>query len=671
MSRLAIRRRCDPHRRRHRPTDARRSREARWHVLTRAAASSRYPTDTLYGLAVDPRNDAAVERLFALKGRTERAALPLIAADVDAGARRCADRFGAAERRLAARVLAGAADDRRAGARSVLARRLLGGGDDRRRARARRIRSRARSPAAFGVLHHRDQRESVGRAAGRDGRRSRARARRRRRRSCSTPGRRPAARRRRSSRSPTRRPRSSAPGAVAWDRVLESLAVMRTLASRRARRARTSSERARGARRSLQRSVPPASIPNIRSTSSPASPRAAGADVVLRVLQERPRPDPATFLGSGKVETLAAACDEARRRRRHLRQRADARRSCATSRSALDRKVARSHAAHPRHLRAARAHAGRQAAGRARAAEVPAAAAGRVERRAVAARRRHRHARPRRNEARNRSPAHPPSHQHRSRRRSTTVRRRRAQLRERRHKAAVPTVALVGYTNAGKTTLFNSLTGDDAVASDALFVTLDPLVRQGAAAGSAASCCVSDTVGFIDRLPHSLVAAFRATLEEVAGADLLLHVDRRVESRIASGRWRRCVACSPRSAPSACRRSRSSTSAIGSTTGSAARLRALYPGRAVRLGADRRGPRRADRRDGDAARARHRSASGSSSTRTTTRIAQRIARALSRRAHPAARDRPTGAISIEAECRAALLAAVPTTCRALTRVMRA
>jgi GTP-binding protein HflX len=58
------------------------------------------------------------------------------------------------------------------------------------------------------------------------------------------------------------------------------------------------------------------------------------------------------------------------------------------------------------------------------------------------------------------------------------VRRRRAQLRERRQKGSVPTVALVGYTNAGKTTLFNSLTGDQAVASDALFVTLDPLVRK-------------------------------------------------------------------------------------------------------------------------------------------------------------------------------------------------
>ena len=87
----------------------------------------------------------------------------------------------------------------------------------------------------------------------------------------------------------------------------------------------------------------------------------------------------------------------------------------------------------------------------------------------------------------------------------------------------MPTVALVGYTNAGKTTLFNALTGDHAVVSDALFVTLDPLVRR-VKLPDARQIIVSDTVGFIDRLPHQLVAAFRATLEEVIHADLLLHV---------------------------------------------------------------------------------------------------------------------------------------------------
>ena len=103
------------------------------------------------------------------------------------------------------------------------------------------------------------------------------------------------------------------------------------------------------------------------------------------------------------------------------------------------------------------------------------------------------------------------------------VRQRRSQLRERRQKQSVPTVALVGYTNAGKTTLFNRLTHADAVASNALFVTLDPLVRQ-VKLPDRRELLLSDTVGFIDRLPHALVAAFRATLEEVVEAELVLHV---------------------------------------------------------------------------------------------------------------------------------------------------
>lgn len=103
------------------------------------------------------------------------------------------------------------------------------------------------------------------------------------------------------------------------------------------------------------------------------------------------------------------------------------------------------------------------------------------------------------------------------------VRQRRGRLRVRRTRAGVSTVALVGYTNAGKTTLFNALTGAGAAASDALFVTLDPVVRRVRLADSR-QLVLADTVGFLDRLPHDLVAAFHATLEEVVAADLLLHV---------------------------------------------------------------------------------------------------------------------------------------------------
>src|SRR6185295_8977959 len=249
--------------------------------------------------------------------------------------------------------------------------------------------------------------------------------------------------------------------------------------------------------------------------------QAAGAAVVLRVLQERPKPDPATFLGSGKVASLAASCDALNidvvifdnelspAQLRNLEQRLERKvvdrtqlildifaRRARTREGKLQVELAQLKYLMPRLVGSA-TELSRLGGG--------IGTRGPGETKLETDRRRIRH------------------------RISIIskdidlVRQRRSQLRERRHKAAVSTVALVGYTNAGKTTLFNSLTGGDAVASDALFVTLDPLVRK-VRLPDQRELLVSDTVGFIERLPHSLVAAFRATLEEVAAADLLLHV---------------------------------------------------------------------------------------------------------------------------------------------------
>ncbi|MEA2776923.1 MAG: GTPase, partial [Acetobacteraceae bacterium] len=103
------------------------------------------------------------------------------------------------------------------------------------------------------------------------------------------------------------------------------------------------------------------------------------------------------------------------------------------------------------------------------------------------------------------------------------VRRTRGLHRTARRRVPFPVIALVGYTNAGKSTLFNVLTGADVTAKDQLFATLDPTMR-GLQLSSGRRVILSDTVGFISQLPHELVEAFRATLEEVSEADVILHV---------------------------------------------------------------------------------------------------------------------------------------------------
>lgn len=249
--------------------------------------------------------------------------------------------------------------------------------------------------------------------------------------------------------------------------------------------------------------------------------QAAGAVVVLSVLQERSKPDPSTFLGSGKIVTLAASCAETdvdvvifddELTPAQLRQIEDAvhrkvidrtqlildifARRARTKEGKLQVELAQLKYLLPRlvGMGAALSRLGGGIGTR-----------GPGETKLEADRRRIR------------------ERIHAISKQIEDVRRRRTQLRERRHKASVPTVALVGYTNAGKTTLFNALTRARAEVSNALFVTLDPLIRQVHLSDSR-EVLVSDTVGFIDRLPHTLVAAFRATLEEVADADVVVHV---------------------------------------------------------------------------------------------------------------------------------------------------
>ncbi len=111
------------------------------------------------------------------------------------------------------------------------------------------------------------------------------------------------------------------------------------------------------------------------------------------------------------------------------------------------------------------------------------------------------------------------------------VNKQRSQGRSKRKKSEIPSVSLVGYTNAGKSTLFNRVTGADIYVADQLFATLDPTLRN-CSLESGSEIVLADTVGFIRHLPHELVAAFKSTLQEASEADLLLHViDANAEDR--------------------------------------------------------------------------------------------------------------------------------------------
>ncbi len=248
---------------------------------------------------------------------------------------------------------------------------------------------------------------------------------------------------------------------------------------------------------------------------------AAGATVVFSTLQERRAPDPATFIGKGKVQSLAVACDESDvdlvvvdnelspSQLRHLGD-------------GLDRKVIdRTQLILDIFARRARTREGKRQVELAQLKYILPRLAGSSTALSRLG-----------GGIGTRGPGETKLETDRRRIRTRIeslqkeidhVRQRRSQTRDRRQKESMPMVALVGYTNAGKTTLFNRLARERAVASNALFVTLDPLTRQVRLPGGG-ELLLSDTVGFIDRLPHALVAAFRATLEEVTEADLLLHV---------------------------------------------------------------------------------------------------------------------------------------------------
>jgi GTP-binding protein HflX len=267
------------------------------------------------------------------------------------------------------------------------------------------------------------------------------------------------------------------------------------------------------------------SIPEFDAEESLAELRtlagSAGATVVGEILQRRDRPDPATLIGAGKLEEIAGAAasvnadlllfdhDLTASQQRNIEKIVKRRvidrtqlildifaRHARTREGQLQVELAQLHYMLPR-------LAGRgvemSQLGGGIGTRGPGETQLETDRRKIARRVRH------------------------VEQQLENVRRIRAQQRQRRESAPVATVALVGYTNAGKSTLFNALTRAAVLASPRMFATLDPTIRA-VVLPSKRKVLMSDTVGFIRNLPHTLVSAFRATLEEVQRASLILHV---------------------------------------------------------------------------------------------------------------------------------------------------
>jgi GTPase len=254
----------------------------------------------------------------------------------------------------------------------------------------------------------------------------------------------------------------------------------------------------------------------------------AGSQVLDGLIQRRSRPDPATFIGSGKVAELgdavrAAGADtvicDGELSPGQLRQLEDKLKVKVIDRTALILDIFAQHARSrdgkaqvelaqlsyllPR-LRGWGEALSRQVGGRA-AGGVGIGGRGPGETKIELERRRIRH------------------RMSKLRRDIGAMRQVRATQRGERRRHEVPSVAIIGYTNAGKSSLLNALTGAGVLVEDALFATLDPTTRR-AVTDDGRAYTLTDTVGFVRHLPHQLVEAFRSTLEETAGADLLLHV---------------------------------------------------------------------------------------------------------------------------------------------------